>query len=274
MGNTNLLIIVTILGVMALLALVEGVIPLHARGRWHRAHLGPNLGLTFITFGTNAFFNVWLIALMLWEQQHEKGLLRELGLGDVVSDCVAVLLLDFSTYVAHVAMHKAPALWRLHRVHHSDPSVDVTTNIRQHPLEGAIRYGFLAAGVGVLGVSLRAFVIYRLASALIGLLEHANIRLAPWLDRALAWITTSPNLHKVHHSRVPHETDSNYGNIFSWFDRAFGTFRPSEGGESVECGLDGYDDPKLQTLQGLLSMPFAPAPRPTPVASPAAAGPP
>jgi sterol desaturase/sphingolipid hydroxylase (fatty acid hydroxylase superfamily) len=273
MDRTNLLTVTTILGAMALLALVEGVIPLHVRGRWHRAHLGPNLGLTFITFGTNAFFSAGLMALMLWERQQDMGLLRALGFGSLMGDCVAVLLLDFSIYVAHVAMHKVPALWRVHRVHHADPVVDVTTTIRQHPLEGVIRYAFMAAFAAVLGVSLHAFVIYRLASALIGLLEHANIRLAPGLDRALAWITTSPNMHKIHHSRLPHETDSNYGNIFSWFDRAFGTFRASERGESVECGLEGYDETKVQTLHGLLSMPFAPERSRIPIASQAPAEP-
>jgi sterol desaturase/sphingolipid hydroxylase (fatty acid hydroxylase superfamily) len=182
------------------------------------------------------------------------------------------VLLDFSFYAAHVSMHKVPALWRVHRVHHSDPALDVTTTIRQHPLEGVIRYVFMAVFAGVLGVSLRAFVIYRLASALNGQLEHANIRVAPWLDRALSWITTWPNMHKIHHSRLVHETDSNYGNMFSWFDRLFGTFTPSIRGETVTCGLDGYDDARSQTLQGLLSMPFTAQRRTLAAAPPAATG--
>lgn len=257
MGSTNLITVASILGFMALLAAVEGAIPLHARTTWNRVHLGPNLGLTLITFGTNIFFNSWLLALVLWEQQQGIGLLGRLGLGPILTDCLAVVLLDFSFYVAHVCMHKVPALWRVHRVHHSDPVLDVTTTIRQHPLEGVIRYVFMAAFAGAMGVSLRAFMIYRLASALNGQLEHANIRVAPWLDRSLSWITTWPNMHKVHHSRLVHETDSNYGNMFSLFDRLFGTFTPSLRGEMVRCGLDGFDDAQSQTLQGLLTMPFA-----------------
>lgn len=269
MGSTNLITVASILGFMAMLAAVEGAIPLHARTRWNRVHLAPNLGLTFITFGTNVFLNSWLLALVLWEQAQGIGLLGRLGLGPVLTDCLAVVLLDFSFYVAHVCMHKVPSLWRVHRVHHSDPVLDVTTTIRQHPLEGVVRYAFMAAFAGVLGVSLLAFVIYRLASALNGQLEHANIRVAPWLDRALAWVTTWPNMHKVHHSRLVQETDSNYGNMFSWFDRLFGTFTPSLRGETVRCGLDGLDDAQSQTLQGLLAMPFA-LEKPEPVAMPPA----
>jgi sterol desaturase/sphingolipid hydroxylase (fatty acid hydroxylase superfamily) len=257
MGTTNLLTVVAILSVMALLALVEGWIPLHARGPEHRAHLGPNLGLTFLTFATNVFFNSWLMWLVLWEERSGGGMLRKLGLGPVLADCVSVVLLDFSFYVAHVAMHKVPALWRVHRVHHSDAVVDVTTSIRQHPFEGVIRYAFMAAFAGALGVSLRAFVIYRFASALNGLFEHANIRVPAWLDRALAWVTSWPNYHKIHHSRVARETDSNYGNMFSWFDRLFGTFTPAPRGATVACGLDEFDDPAAQTMSGLLTMPFA-----------------
>jgi sterol desaturase/sphingolipid hydroxylase (fatty acid hydroxylase superfamily) len=257
MGSTNLLTVVIILGVMALLALVEGWIPLHTRTRPHRAHVGPNLGLTFLTFATNAFFNSWLIWLVLWEERSGSGILRSVQIDPVLADCVAVVLLDLSFYVAHVTMHKVPAFWRVHRVHHADPVVDVTTTIRQHPLEGVIRYVFMAACAAALGVSLRAFLIYRLASALNGLLEHANIRVPAGLDRALAWVTTWPNYHKVHHARSGLETDTNYGNMFCWFDRLFGTFTPAHRGATVACGLDGFDDPKVQTLSGLLKMPFA-----------------
>jgi sterol desaturase/sphingolipid hydroxylase (fatty acid hydroxylase superfamily) len=152
-------------------------------------------------------------------------------------------------------MHRVPGLWRFHRVHHSDPTVDVTTTIRQHPGEGAIRYAFMGAFAFVLGASPGAFAVYRSASAINGLLEHANFRTPLWLDRLLA-ITTWPYMHKVHHSRSAHETDTNYGNIFSLFDRMFGTFTRSERGMKVLYGLDGFDDDATQTMAGLLALPF------------------
>ena len=101
-----------------------------------------------------------------------------------------------------------------------------------------------------------AFAIYRAASAINALFEHANFRAPLWLDRSLSLVTTWPYLHKVHHSRLPEQTDTNYGNLFSFWDRLFGTFTPSDQGRSIRYGLDGYDRPELQTTTALLALPF------------------
>jgi len=249
-----------ILAAMTVVALIETVIPLHARGRWNRGHLAANLALTLITFATNALLNAGLLTAVWWLDARGFGLLHVLALPPLVASVIAVVLLDFSFYVAHVAMHRVPAFWRFHCVHHSDPAVDVTTTIRQHPGEGLIRYAFMAAAVFALGPSLGAFAIYRAASALNGLLEHANIRMPLGLDRWLSLVTTWPYLHKIHHSRDALETDSNYGNLFSCFDRLFLTFTPSERGVDVDYGLEGLDDPATQTTAGLLALPFRLAP--------------
>jgi sterol desaturase/sphingolipid hydroxylase (fatty acid hydroxylase superfamily) len=260
--HSNLSAIGAILVAMAVVALLETAVPLHARDRWHGTHVGPNLVLTFITFATNFFYNAGLVLLLVWLAGRNFGLLRLAPLHPLVAAVIAIVALDFSFYVAHIAMHKVPAFWRVHRVHHSDPVVDVTTTVRQHPLEGVIRYVFLAAFACLLGVGLAAFTVYRLWSALNALLEHANIRVPRRVDAALSLVTTWPNMHKVHHSRDVRETDTNYGNIFSWFDRLFGTYTPSWLGTTVACGLDGYDDPAIQTTSGLLAMPFKDSPGP------------
>jgi sterol desaturase/sphingolipid hydroxylase (fatty acid hydroxylase superfamily) len=153
-------------------------------------------------------------------------------------------------------MHKLPALWRYHSVHHSDPAVDVTTTVRQHPGESLIRYAFLGAFAIALGPGPAAFGIYRAWSALNGLFEHANVRMPLWLDWLLSLVTTWPHMHKIHHSRRPEQTDTNYGNIFSLWDRLFATFTPSRQGTDVHYGLDGLDDPAIQTTAGLLALPF------------------
>lgn len=261
--QTNLSAVGTILVAMAIIALVETAIPLHARGRHHRAHLGPNLALTFITFATNVILNGALLLLLMGLERQSFGILRWAALDPLAAGIIGVVALDFSFYVAHVTMHKIPAFWRVHRVHHSDPVVDVTTTIRQHPVEGVIRYAFMAAFACTFGVGLLAFTVYRMWSALNGLLEHASFRVPRWLDGALSLVTTWPNMHKVHHSRAARETNTNYGNIFSWFDRLFFTYTPSWRGTTVDCGLDGFDEPALQTTAGLLAMPFKELPGPT-----------
>jgi sterol desaturase/sphingolipid hydroxylase (fatty acid hydroxylase superfamily) len=134
--------------------------------------------------------------------------------------------------------------------------VDVTTTIRQHPGESLIRYAFMAAFAVVLGPGPAAFALYRAASALNGLLEHANLRAPLWLDSLLSLVTTWPHMHKVHHSRRREETDTNYANLFSLWDRLFGTFTPPCRGTRIAYGLDGLDDPATQTTAGLLALPF------------------
>jgi sterol desaturase/sphingolipid hydroxylase (fatty acid hydroxylase superfamily) len=245
-----------ILAAMAVVAAIEAAIPLHARGRWSRAHLGPNMALTFITFATNAFFNAALVIALMWLQTNRLGLLHVVTLPPLLAGGIAVVALDFAFFVAHVAMHKLPCLWRFHSVHHSDPAVDVTTTIRQHPVEGIIRYVFLAAFALPLGAGPAAFAVYRVWSAVNGLLEHANIRAPLWLDRALSLITTWPHMHKIHHSRHAHQTDTNYSNLFSVFDRMFLTFTPSRHGVNIAYGLEGLDDASRQTTAGLLALPF------------------
>ena len=122
----------------------------------------------------------------------------------------------------------SPALWRFHRVHHSDPFVDVTTSFRTHPVEIAWRHLWLFVTVWILGVPAAAVVVFRVLSAVNGIFEHANIRVRPAVDTALSWVWVTPQMHKVHHSRDQAETDTNYGNLLALPDRLFGTFVPTK----------------------------------------------
>jgi sterol desaturase/sphingolipid hydroxylase (fatty acid hydroxylase superfamily) len=250
---------------MAVLAAVEAAIPLRARSKAQRARLGTNLALTGVTFATNLVLNAALVGGLAWLQARELGLLNRLSLPPLVATAVVLIVLDFSFYAVHVAMHALPGLWRFHRVHHADRFVDVTTTLRQHPGEGVIRYVVMAAFAFALGASPAAFAIYRACSALNALPEHANVRVPAWLGWALSLVTTWPTMHKVHHSRRANETDTNYGNLFSVFDRLFGTFTPAARGVDVPYGLDGHDDPAAQTLPALLALPFRRERRPTTV---------
>ena len=245
-----------ILVMMAVVAWIETLIPLHYGERAGRAHLRPNLALTFLTFATNIFLNTAVVLGLMMLARRGLGILNALGSPRLLGAAVTVLGLDLSFYAAHVAMHKVPGFWRYHCVHHCDPFVDVTTTIRQHPGESVIRYAFIAAFAFALGAGPKAFAVYRVWSALNGLLEHANVRVPVWLDDRLALVTTWPNMHKVHHSRFHEETDTNYGNIFSFWDRLFSTFTPARRGADIRYGLDGFDDLTTQTTRGLLGLPF------------------
>ncbi|HZR80313.1 MAG TPA: sterol desaturase family protein [Candidatus Binatia bacterium] len=245
-----------LLALMAVVALVETIVPLHRRGRVHRRHLAPNLALTFITFATNLVFNLALVAALVRLDADGVGLLNRLALPWPAEAALVLVVLDFSFWVAHRAMHALPLFWRFHRVHHADPEVDVTTTIRQHPGESVIRYVFMAAFALPLGASPAAFAVYRAWSAINGLFEHANVPMPRRLDGLLSAVVTTPNMHKVHHSRAVHETDTNYGNVFAFFDRLFGKFTPSERGLTIAYGLEGFDGAELQTTAGLLALPF------------------
>ena len=245
-----------ILAVMGLLAFVEAFAPLSKRGAWTKAHRIPNLVLTGITFASYLLFNAAMVLVLPRLGASRAGLLHYVALPSEISALVAVLVLDLSFYVAHRSMHTVGLFWRFHSVHHSDPAVDVTTTLRQHPGESLIRFAFIAAFAVPLGASAGQLALYRVLQALSGLAEHANFRVPLAVDRALALVFSWPNMHKVHHSRDVRFTDTNFGNIVSWWDRLFGTFTPSRCGVSVEYGLDGLDDPRSQTITGLLLMPW------------------
>lgn len=165
-----------------------------------------------------------------------------------------VLLLDCVDYWRHRISHAAPLLWRLHRVHHSDPQMDVTTSLRSHPLEFALRPVLLGAAILVFGIPMLATLIYPVVQLPVLVFQHANIRLSPKLDSLLLCLIATPAMHVVHHSRRPTETNSNYATFLTIWDRLFGSLRPSK--EPAAIGLDGFDDEASQKILGMLAEPW------------------
>jgi sterol desaturase/sphingolipid hydroxylase (fatty acid hydroxylase superfamily) len=245
-----------VLSALALATLIEVIVPLRHQSRSAHGRLTTNLGLLVVTLVLGMLLNITLAMGAAYVEQQGFGLLHLLGAGAVTSLVVAFLALDGASYLVHRLMHQTPLLWRVHLVHHIDASVDATTAFRQHPIEGVLRFSFLAATAWLLGAPPAAVAAYRLIGALNSVLEHANIRIPRWLDRIWVSFWVTPDMHKVHHSRARRETDSNYANLFSFFDRAFGTFTPSSRGPSVEYGIDGYDAPEHQSFVGVLLLPF------------------
>jgi sterol desaturase/sphingolipid hydroxylase (fatty acid hydroxylase superfamily) len=234
--------------------LLERYLPRSREGRWR--HRGPNLVLTGSLVALNLALDRLALLAGVRPPAPGGGLLGLLALPGWAYLVAVVVALDGVTYLAHLLMHKVPAAWRFHRVHHSDAQVDVTTAFRQHPLESVWRYSFLFVGAAALGASSTSVVVYLAWSALNAQFEHACIAL-PWrLDSALRVVISTPAMHRVHHSRRQPETDRNYSNIFSFWDRVFGTYRAPQAGESIDCGLDEFDTPATQRTGGLLVLPF------------------
>ena len=239
---------------MGALSFLELMIPLFAHGRNQR-RTRTNLWLTIVTFLLNwALYSTAAIVALL-ASIHRKGLLTRLQLSPLTLLVISILTLDLATYFAHVTMHKIPVLWRFHRVHHSDAFVDATTTFRQHPLEGIWRFLWIIVPVWILGLP-SGVAVYRILSAGNGLIEHSNIRLRQKFDRMLSLVWTTPNMHKIHHSRNPQQTDSNYGNLLALCDRVFGTFRPTEEAFAVRYGLESVDRQRSESFAGLMALPF------------------
>jgi sterol desaturase/sphingolipid hydroxylase (fatty acid hydroxylase superfamily) len=245
-----------VLAALALATVIETLIPLRQQSRRLHGRLATNLALLAMTLGLGIALNFTLAIGAAYVAESGLGLLQLLGAGTIVSLIVTILALDGATYFVHRLMHQTPLLWRVHLVHHIDASVDATTGFRQHPVEGLIRFSFIAGTAWILGAPPLAVVIYRLMGSLNSAVEHANIRVPQWLDRILVLVWVTPHMHKVHHSRERIETDSNYANLFSFFDRLFGSYTPSSRGTSVAYGIDGYDGPEHQKLAAVLWLPF------------------
>jgi len=245
-----------VLTALALASLVEIIVPLRKQPRRSNGRLATNLWLLGITLTLGMALNFTLALGAAYVRQHGGGLLQLAPVGAAASFIASLLALDAATYLVHRLLHQVPRLWSVHLVHHIDTAVDATTAFRQHPIEGVLRFSFLAATAWVLGAPPAAIALYRLLGALNSVLEHANIQVPRALDRVLVWLWVTPDMHKVHHSRDRAETDSNYANLFSFFDRWFRTFTPSSRGPCVHYGIRGYDTPAAQSIGAVLLLPF------------------
>ena len=241
----------------ALLWSLESIVPLFDYRGTRIRHAAPNVGLTLVFFAMNVALSAVSLTLATIALGRGIGLLFLVDWPVPVEAALAVAGLDLFTYVAHLLMHKSRTAWRFHRVHHSDAQVDVTTAYRQHPGETVWRVAWQVTGVVAFGVPLWVLALYLTISSVNALFEHANIAVPERLDRALRLVFVTPNMHKWHHSRLQPETDSNYSNIFSVWDRLFGTYTASSRCGGIRYGLDGLDGEESWSFAKLLRLPFA-----------------
>jgi sterol desaturase/sphingolipid hydroxylase (fatty acid hydroxylase superfamily) len=220
--------------------------------------------------GRNLFVAILNVALVVvcfallwdraasWSHAGGFGLLHRTDLPLWLHATAAVLLLDVWTYWWHRANHRIGWLWRFHRMHHSDPWMDVTTARRFHPGEIALSSLLRVPLIGLLGVHPWELLVYQLAMGLVVDFHHANIALPPRVDRFLRVLFVTPAMHKVHHSQIQAETDSNYTSLLSVWDRIFGSFRVRTNLREICIGLDGWRAPRFQGVSAMLTTPMRP----------------
>jgi sterol desaturase/sphingolipid hydroxylase (fatty acid hydroxylase superfamily) len=191
-------------------------------------------------------------------EAHGWGLFNVVALPAWIELVCALVLLDFAIYVQHRLFHYVPILWRLHRLHHADLDVDVTTGARFHPAEILLSLGIKFIVIVMLGTPPLAVLLFEIGLNATSMFNHSNVRVAPGIERVLRLLVVTPDMHRVHHSVVRRETDSNFGFNFPWWDRLFCTYRPQPeaGHESMTLGIEQFRDPRELRLDRLLTQPF------------------
>ncbi len=255
-------------GVLAAMILLENLFPRRPRrAPWPRRWC-VNLGLTTLnTLTLRLLFPLLAVEWATLMTAHGVGLAPLLELPYLAACLIGIVLLDLVIYAQHAAFHHVPFLWRFHRVHHADLDVDVSTGVRFHPGEIVLSMMIKFAVIAALGVPAAAVIAFEVLLNATSLFHHANVALPAAVDRVLRWVIVTPDVHRVHHSTVRAETDSNFGFSVTWWDRLFGTFRaePGAGQAGMETGLAEYRVPEEQ---GLLWACVLPAGRLRPPAAP------
>ena len=245
--------------------ILEGIVPLFNVKYKKWRHALPNLFFTLTTIIVNFPLAFLLLKTSDWTISNSFGIINWLPEMPLwLYAILGLMLLDLiGAYTAHLVEHKVKPLWMVHLVHHSDHNVDTTTANRHHPLESLIRYLFTLIGVFVVGAPIGLIMLYQSLSVVLSQFNHANIKLPRKLDKAISHMLISPDMHKVHHHYKLPYTDSNYGNIFSIWDRLFGTYMELDP-DKIVYGVDTFPNEKENSsILGLLKQPFHKYRRPT-----------
>lgn len=248
--------------------MIESIIPLFQSPYDKVRHAGTNLFFTLTTVVVNFWFAFIILTASDWAVARQFGLLYLARMPLWLFMLTGLLLLDLiGAYLIHWLEHKVKPMWKFHLVHHTDTYVDATTANRHHPGESVFRAVFTLLAVLVTGAPVWLVMLYQSLSVVLSQFNHANINLSPWLDKVLSWVIVSPNMHKVHHHYEQPLTDTNYGNIFSVWDRLFGTFASVKDTKALIYGVDTHLNAEENSrLNHLLRIPFQRYRPPTKVA--------
>jgi sterol desaturase/sphingolipid hydroxylase (fatty acid hydroxylase superfamily) len=254
--------------VFAVFALCEAFAPRRTRAFRRRDRWPHNLGLLLLdVLVLRLVAPGAAVAVALLGEERGWGLLNALAAPHWVAVVVAVVALDLAIYFQHVMFHAVPALWRLHRTHHSDLDFDVTTGLRFHPFEILLSLGVKCAAVAALGAPATAVLLFEVLLNATAVFNHSNTRIPEVLDRWLRRFVVTPDMHRVHHSIVYNESSSNFGFNLPWWDRLFGTYRaqPAAGHLAMTIGVDAFRAPEDLRLDRLLVQPFRETPGAYPI---------
>ena len=246
-------------GVFALMAIWELIGPRRTQTIGRGWRWPNNLVVVVVdTLLVRIFFPTTAVGLALIANGHGLGLFNVVPLPAWIGVVASVILLDLAIYFQHVLFHAVPALWRLHRMHHADLDIDVSTGLRFHPIEILLSMVVKLAVVLALGASALAVLLFEVLLNATSMFNHSNVRMQEGFDGVLRWFIVTPDMHRVHHSILAGETNSNFGFNLPWWDRLFGTYRaqPAAGHEAMTIGIEQFRDPRELGLDRMLLQPF------------------
>jgi len=261
--NSNALRLSAFIGLFILLALWEHYQPKRALSVSKFQRWGNNIAMVMLNNLTLKLLMPFLaIDTALYAQQQQWGFVALMTDADIITSSLiamlAIMLLDAAIYFQHRLFHKVPVLWRLHRMHHSDVDIDLTTAIRFHPIEILLSMLIKIAVIIALGVPVIAVVLFEMLLNLTAMFNHSNIRLPIKVDHYLRCLLVTPDMHRVHHSINGRETNHNFGFCLPWWDRLFGSYQaqPKLGHQNMQIGLPYFRDAKEYQIQNMLTQPF------------------
>lgn len=236
--------------------LLEGGIPLFLFGYKKWKHAGVNFAFLGSTLIINTLFGIATFGVFRWIESNQFGLLYLVDVPVWLGFLLSMLVFDLvAQYMAHYMLHRVKWLWRFHMVHHADTHVDATTGPRLHPGDFILRETLSLVVVVIMGAPLSYYLFYRFCTIFFTYFTHANISLPVWIDKPLSYVFVTPNVHKFHHHFERPWTDTNFGNIFSIWDRLFGTFVYDDP-KKIKYGLDVLDPAKDENVGYQLGLPF------------------
>ena len=259
MSNEPFVRLIAFGSVLTAMAVWELAAPRRKQELRRRTRWPGNLAIVVLdTLLVRLLFPIGTVAAAIAAEARGWGFFNAFDVPAWVAIPACVILLDLAIYLQHVLFHAVPALWRLHRMHHADLAFDVTTGVRFHPIEILLSMVIKLGVVTALGAPALAVLIFEVLLNATSMFNHGNVALPPGLDRILRWLVVTPEMHRVHHSIVARETNSNFGFNLPWWDHLFGTYRPQpEAGHlGMTIGIAQFRDPAEQRLDRMLTQPF------------------